>query len=297
MTDGAADREARALVTRRSTFLGILGILVPTSALARTGDALTDYEAATGGHVGVYAENVVSGATLAWRADERFVMCSTFKASLAALILKRVDRGEEHLDTPITYTAADLKDWVAPVAEANLARGVLSVGEMCRAAVQQSDNTCASLLLARIGGPAALTAFWRACGDGVSRLDDPEPLLNRTPPGSDRDTTTPRAMAGNFRRFVLGDVLSPPSRVQLRKWLVGSVTGFNRLRAGLPAGWLVGDKTGNNGEDAAGDVAIAWPRPAEPILICAYTRGGRPDDHQLRALFSMIGRAAALGLA
>ena len=284
-------------ITRRSTFFGVLGFLSPMPTRARTSGTVRDYEAATGGHVGIYAENVVSGAKLEWRADERFVMCSTFKASLTALILSRVDRGEEHLDTPISYTAADLKDWVAPVAKANLSKGALSVGEMCKAAVQESDNTCATLLLTRVGGPAVLTSFWRSCGDGVSRLDDPEPLLNRVPLGDDRDTTTPRAMAGNFKRFILGDVLSPPSRLQLKTWLIGSITGFDRLRAGLPRGWVVGDKTGNNGKDAAGDVAIAWRSSNEPILICAYTRGGRPNGQQLHRLFSAIGKTTALELA
>ena len=177
--------------------------------------------------------------------------------------------------------------------DCNLARGALSIGEMCKAAVEVSDNTCASLLLSRVGGPAALTTFWRACGDGVSRLDDPEPILNRIPLGDDRDTTTPRAMARNFKRFVLGDVLAPPSRTRLKTWLIGSVTGFNRLRTGLPRNWVVGDKTGNNGEDAAGDVAIVWPALDRPVLVCAYTRGGTPDDRQLRVLFSAIGRTAA----
>ena len=284
-------------ITRRSAFFGLFSVLAPLPASARTTDAVAGYEDATGGHAGFYAENVTSGATLSWRADERFVMCSTFKASLAALVLQRVDHGTERLDQPISFSAADIPDWYAPVAKANLARGSMSVGEMCQAAVQQSDNTCASLLLSRVGGTAALTTFWRACGDPISHLDDPEPLLNRTPRGSNRDTTTPRAMAGNFRRFVLGDVLSVASRTQIKIWLIGSVTGFNRLRTGLPAGWVVGDKTGNNGADAAGDVAIAWPRPDEPILICAYTRGGRPSDRQLRALFSAIGKAAASKLA
>ena len=282
-------------VTRRSTLFAALGFLAPVPALAQARDAVRDYEAATGGHAGFYAENVVSGAKLEWRADERFVMCSSFKASLAALILSRVDQGREHLNIPISYTAADLKEY-APVAKANLARGALSVGEMCKAAVQESDNTCATLLLARVGGPAALTSFWRACGDGVTRLDDPEPLLNWIPLGDDRDTTTPRAMAGDFKRFVLGDVLSPSSRLQMKTWLIGSVTGFDRLRSGLPKGWVVGDKTGNNGVDAAGDVAIVWPGPNEPVLICAYTRGGKADDRQLHALFSSIGRSAALKL-
>ena len=226
------------LITRRSSLAGILGLLGPVTARAQTYRAVAAYESATGGHVGIYAENVVSGARLEWRADERFVMCSTFKASLAALVLNRVDLGDEHLDVPIAYTVADVKDSYAPVAKANVAKGNLSVGEMCQAAVQQSDNTCANLLLARVGGPSALTSFWRAGGDGVTRLDDPEPFLNRVPLGDDRDTTTPRAMAGNIKRFVLGDVLSPTSRLHLKTWLIGSITGFDRLRAGLPpAGW------------------------------------------------------------
>ncbi len=114
---------------------------------------MTDYKAAICGRVGIYAENVASGARLEWRADERFVMCSTFKASLAAMVLSRVDRGADHLNLPITYTAVDIKDRHAPVAKANLARGRLSLGAMCRAAVEESDNTCANLLLARVGGP------------------------------------------------------------------------------------------------------------------------------------------------
>ena len=144
---------------------------------------------------------------LVWRADERFVMCSTFKASLAAFVLARVDRGEDRLEDMVAYGAADLLDY-APVAKQNLAAGAMSVSEMCKAIVELSDNTCANLLLARSGGPAALTAFWRATGDTVSRLDHNEPELNRSPPGDPHDTTTPAAMAGNLRRFLLGDALS-----------------------------------------------------------------------------------------
>ena len=135
----------------------------------------------SGGHIGLYAENLRTRKKLTWRADDRFVMCSTFKASLAACVLSRVDRGQDNLETPIPYSSADIPNWYAPVAQENLAKGSLSVREMCKAAVEQSDNTCASLLLTRIGGPSALTAFWRGLGDHVSRLDDPEPYLGSGP--------------------------------------------------------------------------------------------------------------------
>ena len=122
-------------------------------------------------------------------------------------------------------------------------------------------------------------------------------MLNRTPAGDPHDTTTPRAMAGNLHRLVLGEALSRTSRDRLKGWMVDSKTGANRLRAGLPQSWTVGDKTGNNGKDAAGDIAVAWPRPDEPIVICAYTRGGDPSSEQIERVFTAVGRMAGERLA
>ncbi|MDQ2860315.1 MAG: class A beta-lactamase, partial [Pseudomonadota bacterium] len=245
----------------RRAVLAAAPALLPWPGLAHAAlSPLIAYERQSGGRVGLYARNIDTGAAIAWRANERFVMCSTFKASLAACVLARVDRGWECLGEPIAYGPADLAEY-APVARANLAKGALSVEAMCQAAVELSDNTCANLLLARIGGPSALTAFWRSIGDGVSRLDHNEPMLNRSPPGDPRDTTTPAAMADTFRRFVFGEVLSDASRARLTGWLIGCRTGDNRLRAGLPKSWTIGDKTGNNGKDAAGDIAVVLRRP------------------------------------
>jgi beta-lactamase class A len=264
-------------------------------ALAQTAPPpLEVYERETGGRIGLYVENLDSGAKLAWRADERFVMCSTFKASVAACVLARVDRGKDRLDDTIHFgPEAIAEDWWAPAAKANLAKGALSVGEMCKAAVELSDNTCANLLLARVGGPAALTAFWRSTGDAVTRLDHNEPVLNRTPLGEPQDTTTPAAMAGNLRRFVLGDVLSQASRELLTGWLLDCQTGENRLRAGLPKNWRIGDKTGNNGIDAAGDIAVVWTPSGNRLLVCAYTRGGSPTPAQIDTVFAETGRLIA----
>ncbi|MCS3730390.1 class A beta-lactamase [Bradyrhizobium betae] len=297
---------------RRSLLASLCSMAASSAFAADAPPELESYERETGGRIGVYAENLATGAKLAWRADERFVMCSTFKASLAACVLARVDRGEEQLAAMIPYGKADLLDY-APVAKQNLATGRMSVAEMCKAIVELSDNSCANLLLARIGGPAALTAFWRSLGDTTSRLDHNEPELNRSQPGDPRDTTTPAAMAGNLRRLVTGEALSPSSRAQLTEWMVGCKTGANRLRGGLPASWTIGDKTGNNGKDASVDIAVAWPKidtktdtktgtkadikPAAPILIAAYTQGGTPTAAQIEAVFARIGRMVAERLA
>jgi len=255
--------------------------------------ALSAYERASGGRIGVYAENLASGAKLAWRADERFVMCSTFKASLAALALSRVDAGHERLERRVAFGPADLQAY-APAARRNLARGWMTVGGLCEAAVELSDNTCANLLLAQLGGPQGLTAFWRRTGDAVSRLDHNEPELNRSPPGDPHDTTTPAAMAGTLRRLALGKVLTPASRERLVGWMVECKTGGDRLRGGLPKAWRIADKTGNNGKDASGDIAVAWREAgAAPVLVCAYTQGGSPTPAQTQAVFAAVGRMAA----
>lgn len=209
-------------------------------------------------------------------------------------MLYRVDLGRDSLDEMIPYGIADLQE-CAPVARENLAKGALSVAEMCKAAVELSDNTCANLLLARVGGPPAVTAFWRRIGDGVSRLDHDEPLLNCTPRrrGSTgghnharRDGRRPpsdRPRRGAFATFA-----------RALHWMDAQLPNRREpLRAGLPTSWRIGSKTGNNGKDAAGDIAVAWPSSGGPVLVCVYTRGGTPTAVQLQTVFADVGRLVA----
>jgi beta-lactamase class A len=283
-------------VRRRDVLCGALALVArPSLALGAPVPAIADYERDSSGRIGLFAENLRTGAKIEWRARERFVMCSTFKASLAACVLAHVDRGQVRLDELIAYGPNDLLEY-APVAKENLEKGAMSVADMCEAAVEQSDNTCANALLARMGGPPALTAFWRSIGDTVSRLDHNEPELNRSPPGDPHDTTTPVAMAGNLRRLILGKVLSPDSRERLTGWMSGCKTGDRRLRAGLPKSWRVGDKTGKNGKDAFGDIAVTWSTRNEPILIAVYTQGGTPTSAQVEAVFAGIGQYVGMHL-
>jgi beta-lactamase class A len=284
-------------MNRREVLYGTFALLAsPVWAQKAPFSALANYERDSGGHIGVYAKNQSTGVEISWRAHERFVMCSTFKASLAASILTSVDRGQAHLDELIAYGPADLLEW-APAAKQNVEKGAMSVRDMCEAAVELSDNTCANALLARFGGPPALTAYWRSLGDTVSRLEHNEPELNRTPPGDEHDTTTPAAMAGTLGKLILGNALSATSREQLTSWMLGCKTGDNRLRAGLPRDWRIGDKTGNNGKDGAGDIAVTWSTRGEPVVICAYTRGGAPTSRQIDEVFAQIGRYVGTHLA
>jgi beta-lactamase class A len=275
------------MTLNRRAFLILATASMASPALAEY-DSIKKYEDRSGGRIGFYAKNLSTGAKTSWRADERFVMCSTFKASLAALVLTNVDQGRESLDAHVNIGTNDLEEY-APIARKYLAKGFMSVGQMCAGAVEYSDNTCANVLLARVGGPEAMTKYWRSIGDDASRLDHNEPMLNRTPIGEVEDTTTPAAMAETISKISFGSVLSDASRSQFRNWMVSNTTGANRLRAGLPAAWKIGDKTGNNGKDGFGDLTITWTKGNSSIVVAAYTRGGAPTSPEVDAVFAAIG--------
>jgi beta-lactamase class A len=254
--------------------------------------ALSAIRASTGGRLGVAALDTGSGRRFGLDAESRYAMCSTFKMTLAAAVLVRAAAGRLTLDTPLPFTDADVLDY-APVVKQHLASHSLTVGEACAGAVEWSDNSAANLLLAQVGGPAGLTRFIRRIGDPITRLDRTEPTLNTVPPGDERDTTTPAAMVGLMRTLLLGPILRPADRERLIGWMVACQTGKTKLRAGLPADWRVGDKTGNNGGGVVNDIAIAWPPGRAPILIACYLDAPSPDDAQASAVHAGVAEVVA----
>ena len=257
-------------------------------------DGVAGLERRHGGCLGVAVLDTAApdAAVVAHRGDERFAMTSTFKFVAAAFVLARVDRGEESLDRRVSYGRDQLVTY-SPVTEKHAGEGGLTVGEICEAAVTLSDNTAGNLLLDGFGGPAGLTAYMRSLGDGVSRLDRRETELNEATPGDPRDTTTPAAMLGVLRETVLGNALSPPSRGQLAAWLVSNKTGDKRLRAGVPPGWPVGDKTGTGEHNATNDIAVIWPPGRAPILVTAYYAEARASADERNAVLAEVGRLAS----
>src|SRR6267378_4416801 len=221
------------------------------------------------GRLGVAVLDTATGRRLAYRADERFAMCSTFKWLLGAQILSRSDAGTEQLSRVVPYGETDLVEY-APVTRAHVREGGMTISGLVSAAIQYSDNTAANLLLQTVGGPASFTAYVRQIGDRITRLDRVEPDLNTAIPGDVRDTTTPTAMVANLHVVLLGNHLGRAARDQLIAWLVGNTTGAEKLRARLPATWRVGDKTGVGAHGATNDVAITWPVKRGPVLVAAY---------------------------
>lgn len=281
----------RTTISRRDVVIGAAALsacgpasTAPAAPAARDEPRFAAIEQRLGGRVGVAAWNTGNDEWLVRRADERFTMCSTFKWLLAALALRSDDATPGFLQEHLAFRAADLLGY-APTAREHVARGWMSVEECCQAAVVVSDNTAANLLLARLQGPQGFTQFIRAAGDDVTRLDRTEPELNENLPDDPRDTTSPRAMTQLLYHFLLRDgPLTARSRDALAGWLIDSKTGLERLRAGLPGEWRVGDKTGTSTatHNATNDVAIVWPKNRDgteraPFLISCYMSDSTAD--------------------
>ncbi|WP_418960631.1 class A beta-lactamase [Streptomyces tritici] len=253
--------------------------------------------------IGAFAYDTGTGRTVAHRADESFPIHSVFKAFAAAAILQKARRTDPGLlDRRVHWTAAD-EQANSPVTDGRGAAG-MTVAELCHATVTRSDNTAGNLLLKELGGPAGLTRFLRSAGDRVTRIDRWEPALNDWKPGERRDTTAPAAIARTLARLTLGAdgdrSLEAADRARLNDWLRATVTGAERIRAGLPDGWTVGDKTGTGGPyGGAHDIAVATPPGGAPVVLVVLTRrttaAAGPDSGAVAATATALVRE--LGLA
>lgn len=275
--------------------------LLPMPAVAQTAadpmmKVIRDVEARLQSRLGVSIRDIESGRTWSHRADERFPMCSTFKALAAAAILARVDRGEDRIDRRVVFPASELVTY-SPVTKEHVGEPGMTIGDICAAAVATSDNTAGNLMLKAIGGPEGLTRFLRGIGDTVSRLDRWETELNEGTPGDPRDTTSPAALSATMDKLLLGNVLSARSRDQLAAWLAGNKVGDTKVRAGLPRDWKVGDKTGGGGFGTNNDTGIIWPPGRRPIVFTILTTETKASFEDKNAGMAEIARALHAALA
>lgn len=291
----------RTLMTAAAAVSSFVADPVLASPSGRRFDVVKGIQALEVGQarLGVCFLDTSSGEFTGNRLDERFAMCSTFKLALVAAYLRESDHGRVDLAEVLPYTKADLLSW-APVTGKHVAKGGLSIEMLAQAAQELSDGAAANLLVRRLGGPAAVTAKFREMGDSVSRLDRYEPDLGLVLSGDLRDTTSPVAMAQLVRRITTGDLLRSATRERLVRWMENTSTGARRLRAGLPAQWRTGNKTGTGRTEGTtnkcNDLAITFPPGRSPVIVATYFDSGEytPQvEARHEAVVAQVGKVAA----
>nr|WP_017726986.1 class A beta-lactamase [Halalkalibacterium ligniniphilum] len=213
--------------------------------------------------LGVYAIDTGTKETVEFREDERFAYTSTSKALAAAILLKQ--NPISVLEEIRTFTNEDIVTY-SPITEDFVDKG-MSLGKIAEAAMQYSDNTAGNLLFEELGGPDGFEKALRESGDTITMADRIEPDLNEAIPGDLRDTSTPKALAINLEVFGISEYLPADKQEIFTNWLKGNTTGDSLIRAGVPEGWEVGDKSGAGGYGTRNDIGIVWPPNREPIII------------------------------
>lgn len=269
-------------------FLG-MGFVASLSAAPRDNAivaAAASAETQLHARVGVAVLDTATGKTWQHRADERFPLVSTFKTLACAALL---DDGAALAEQTVTIHADDVLPY-APVTK-SLVNQSLPAQQLCAITLRTSDNTAANKLLDVVGGPAAVTAFLRRIGDSTTRLDRNEPTVNESRPGDERDTTTPRAMSETMNTLLLGSALAPPQRATLVNWLKGNEVGGPLLRAGVPASWVVADRTGAGDHGTRAVAAVLWPPGRAPIVASVYITETDAPMEARNVAIAAIGRA------
>jgi beta-lactamase class A len=254
---------------------------VAASRPAERHERLIELERTYGARLGVFAVASGSGVTVEHRADDRFPFCSAFKGLATAAVLHAVTLSG--LDKRVRFTQADVNPNVNNSVKTRERVGTgMTLDELCDAAIRFSDGTAGNLLLREIGGPAQLTAYLRTLGDTVTQSVRTEPGLHRDwKPGDQRDTTSARAIGTDYQKIVVGDALPGDARAYIRDLMERADQNLNskkRIRAAVPRGWTVADKTGTGSfYGIANDIGLVWPAPsADPVLIAIMSsRTGR----------------------
>jgi beta-lactamase class A len=125
------------------------------------------------GRVGVSAMLIETGESLQFQGGDRYPMQSVYKFPIAMAVLRNVDRGLLRLDQEIPVAKSDLvpRGLHSPIRDEHPEGVSLTVRELLRFAVSESDGTASDVLLRLAGGGAKVTEYLRGLGiHGVAPL-------------------------------------------------------------------------------------------------------------------------------
>lgn len=229
------------------------------------------------GKIGVYAIDTSNNQIVSYRTDERFPVQSTMKLIGVAALLKKSEHDKNLLQEKIYYTQDDLIPW-HPIT-GKYVNGGMTFEALAEAAMSYSDNCAINLIEKKLGGPKSVTDFAHYIGDEKFNVEHYDGNLNANPKNI-QDTSTPKNMAINVQKLLLGNILTQTQQRKLMTWMINNTTGYKRIRAGVPIGWVVAEKTGGGlggHYGIANDIGILWSPLCKPIVLSIYTVRNKQD--------------------
>ncbi len=268
-------------------------VLVVSAARADSYDDFRGLENKHGGVLSVYAVNMNNDDVVFYKDEIRLPFCSTVKFMLVASLLKKSENEPSLLNKKILISKERVnKSGYAPVTK-KFIDSYVSLKELAEAAITQSDNAAANIIIEEVGGISKVNEFAQTIGNAKFSLDRIAPQLNSAIPGDLRDTATTKFMTNAMAKIVFGNILQEYQRNLLKGWMINNKTGDNRIRAAAIQGSVIGDKTGGGAYGVTNDIGFILPKQCEkPIILSIFyrqsERNATPKDEVIKQATEII---------
>lgn len=268
------------------------------AASAALAAKLKEIAATAKGRVGVDAVMMETGQNVSLAPDEHFPMQSVCKLPISMAMLAQVDAGKFKLDQPIRVEKSDLvnSNMYSPLRDKNPDGTTLTVRELIRLAIMESDGTASDVLFRLIGGVGAIRTYLEGLGVKDINLVNTENELGLDWNNQYKSWATPRAATKLLRALQEQKTLSDGSRALLVKFMTESIPGAARLKGLLPAGTVVTHKTGTSGaregiNAATNDVGIVTLPNGKHLLIAVFVSDSPAELSIREGVIAQIARA------
>ncbi|MEX1474843.1 class A beta-lactamase [Enterococcus sp. C78] len=225
--------------------------------------------------LGIYSIDTHTKKFFNYNSNQRFAYTSTYKAIAGGILLKNLTDTE--LNKRIIFKQEDIVEY-SPITQEYINNG-MTLKEIIHAAIAYSDNTAGNILFNELGGPKGFEKELNKMGDTVTQADRYETALNQAVPGDLRDTTTPETFGKIFENLILSSKFEEKSYKFFLKTMIDNTTGNKLIRAGVPKGYEVGDKTGAGSYGTRNDIAFIQPKKMnkKPLIWVIFSNKKEKD--------------------
>jgi beta-lactamase class A len=254
----------------------------------------------TGGPVGAAAVVIEGGAVVSFNGARRFPMQSVYKLPIAMAVLRDVDAGRLRLAQKIDVRPEDLvpERLHSPLRDANPRGVTLTIRELLRLLISESDGTASDVLLGLAGGAERVTLYLSGLGvDGVTVATTERAMAQGDEQAQYRNFATPESMLALLRALQEGRGLSRASRRLLLDLMLKSTPGPRRLKGMLPEGTPVAHKTGTSNTiegvtRATNDVGIVTLPDGRHMAVAVFVSDTKADADVREGVIAKMARAA-----
>lgn len=250
------------------------------------------------GRVGVAAKMLETGEAVFFNAKDHFPMQSVYKLPIGMAVLRQVDAGKLSLDQRVRVEKSDFvrPGQRSPVRDKYPNGTELTVGELLRLMVLESDGTASDVLMKLAGGAEAVQKY-------LSELEIAEIIVANTEKEFAEDRmlqyrnwASPEGAVALLSALQTGRGLSEQSRARLLKFMTESPTGPKRLKGLLPQEAIVAHKTGTSGTSegltaATNDIGIVTLPDGRHLAIAVFVMDSPADEATREQVIAKIARA------